>query len=103
MEEGLRCEGAVEVALRPCVPQSDQRHGQRDQVRVIRGRQIVGLREDASKLVDARDGILKGFDFTPEEGNAIIMAARAHWFEGEEASPEAAPAEEAGEQPAASS
>jgi N utilization substance protein A len=55
------------------------------------------------ELVDARDGILKGFDFTPEEGNAIIMAARAHWFEGEEAPPEAAPAEEAGEQPAASS
>ena len=55
------------------------------------------------ELVDTRDGILKDFDLTAEEGNAIIMAARAHWFEGEETPPEAAPADEAGEQPAASS
>jgi len=50
------------------------------------------------ELVDPRDGILKDFDLSDEEGNAIIMAARAHWFEGEEAAP--APATETAEQPA---
>jgi N utilization substance protein A len=50
------------------------------------------------ELVDPREGILKDFDLSDEEGNAIIMAARAHWFEGEEDAP--APATETAEQPA---
>ena len=37
----------------------------------------------ADELVDAKDGILKEFDLTADDANAIIMAARAHWFEDE--------------------
>ena len=39
----------------------------------------------ADELTDEKDGILKGFGLSLEEANAIIMAARAHWFEGEAA------------------
>ncbi len=38
------------------------------------------------------DGVLAQYGFTEEQGNEIIMAARAHWFEDED---EAAPAAEA--------
>ncbi|MEP2988527.1 MAG: transcription termination factor NusA [Parasphingorhabdus sp.] len=38
------------------------------------------------------DGVLAQYGFTEEQGNEIIMAARAHWFEDEE---DAAPAAEA--------
>jgi transcription termination/antitermination protein NusA len=31
-----------------------------------------------------RNGMLKDFPLTEEDGNRIIMAARAHWFEDEE-------------------
>jgi N utilization substance protein A len=37
----------------------------------------------ADELTDEKDGILKGFDLSLEDANAIIMAARAHWFDGE--------------------
>jgi N utilization substance protein A len=37
----------------------------------------------ADELVDAKDGILKEFDLSADDANAIIMAARAHWFEDE--------------------
>ncbi len=40
------------------------------------------------------DGVLAQYGFTEEQGNEIIMAARAHWFEDED-EPEAAPAAEA--------
>ncbi|MEM1019156.1 MAG: transcription termination factor NusA, partial [Pseudomonadota bacterium] len=36
------------------------------------------------ELVDKREGVLGAFELSEEEGNAIIMAARAHWFEDEE-------------------
>ncbi|MGH7184950.1 MAG: helix-hairpin-helix domain-containing protein, partial [Pseudomonadota bacterium] len=35
------------------------------------------------ELVDSGDGILRGTGLTEKEANAVIMAARAHWFEGE--------------------
>jgi len=38
----------------------------------------------ADELTDAKDGILKDFELTTEDANAIIMAARAHWFQDEE-------------------
>ena len=38
----------------------------------------------ADELTDAKDGILKDFELSTEDANAIIMAARAHWFEDEE-------------------
>ncbi|MFC5417084.1 transcription termination factor NusA [Dongia soli] len=37
----------------------------------------------ADELTDDKDGILKDFDLSLDEANAVIMAARAHWFEGE--------------------
>ncbi|MHB9881197.1 transcription termination factor NusA [Pacificimonas sp. ICDLI1SI03] len=43
------------------------------------------------ELVSKRDGILKGYDLGEDEGNRIIMAARAHWFDDEDAE-SAAPA-----------
>jgi N utilization substance protein A len=36
------------------------------------------------ELVDSEDGILRGTGLTEKEANAVIMAARAHWFEGEQ-------------------
>jgi len=41
------------------------------------------------------DGVLAQYGFTEEQGNEIIMAARAHWFEDEEEAAPAAEAEEA--------
>jgi transcription termination/antitermination protein NusA len=37
----------------------------------------------ADELTDAGDGILKDFGLSMEDANAIIMAARQHWFEDE--------------------
>jgi N utilization substance protein A len=37
------------------------------------------------ELVGKRDGILKEHGISEEDGNRIIMAARAHWFDGEDA------------------
>ena len=33
------------------------------------------------ELVAKRDGILKAFGLSDDDGNRIIMAARAHWFD----------------------
>jgi N utilization substance protein A len=38
----------------------------------------------ADELTDEKDGILKTFEMSLEDANAIIMAARAHWFDGED-------------------
>ncbi len=35
------------------------------------------------ELVSKRDGVLKDYDLGDDEGNRIIMAARAHWFDDE--------------------
>jgi N utilization substance protein A len=37
------------------------------------------------ELVSKRDGLLKDFGLSDEDGNNIIMAARKHWFEDEDA------------------
>jgi len=37
------------------------------------------------ELVSKRDGLLKDFALSDEDGNAIIMAARKHWFDDEDA------------------
>ena len=37
----------------------------------------------ADELTDDKDGILKDFGLTTDDANAIIMAARAHWFDDE--------------------
>jgi N utilization substance protein A len=37
------------------------------------------------ELVDKKDGILRGHDLSRADAEAMIMAARAHWFEGDQA------------------
>jgi N utilization substance protein A len=39
----------------------------------------------SDELIDGTDGILKDFNLPEAAANAIVMAARAHWFEGEDA------------------
>jgi len=41
--------------------------------------------ETATKRTEDKGGILADFSLTEEQGNEIIMAARAHWFEDEDA------------------
>ena len=49
----------------------------------------------ADELTARDDGLLRQFDLSEEEANAIIMAARAHWFDDEPAAAgDGAPAQE---------
>jgi len=41
--------------------------------------------EDAPKRPEDKGGVLGEYNLSEEQGNEIIMAARAHWFEDEEA------------------
>ena len=50
----------------------------------------------SDELIDPAEGALKGYRLSEDDANAIIMAARAHWFEGEEDAP--AEAEDASEE-----
>jgi N utilization substance protein A len=45
------------------------------------------------ELVSKGSGVLKDFGLSDDDGNRIIMAARAHWFEDEVATAEDAPAD----------
>jgi len=38
----------------------------------------------SDELNDPEEGILRQYELTEDEANAVIMAARAHWFEDEE-------------------
>ncbi|RZM12164.1 MAG: transcription termination/antitermination protein NusA [Sphingomonas sp.] len=49
--------------------------------------------EDAPKRPEPKGGILAEYGLSDEQGNEIIMAARAHWFEDEPAAAEEATAE----------
>ena len=40
--------------------------------------------EDAPKRPEDKGGVLGEYGLSDEQGNEIIMAARAHWFEDEE-------------------
>lgn len=48
------------------------------------------------ELTNSEDGVLKDFGLSEEEANALIMAARAHWFDDE---PEGAAEEPVAEEP----
>jgi N utilization substance protein A len=55
---------------------------------VALGEASVKSRDDladlaSDELVDAEEGILRDFAMSEEEANAVIMAARAHWFADE--------------------
>jgi N utilization substance protein A len=45
--------------------------------------------ENAPKRAEDKGGLLSEYGLTEEQGNEIIMAARAHWFEDEDAAPSA--------------
>ena len=45
------------------------------------------------ELVAKGNGILRDFGLSEEDGNRIIMAARAHWFTDEDTVGEDAPAD----------
>jgi len=45
--------------------------------------------ENTQSRPDDKGGILAEYGLSDEQGNEIIMAARAHWFEDEDATPEA--------------
>ena len=51
-------------------------------------------RAETSKRAEDKAGILADYSLTEEQGNEIIMAARAHWFEDEPAAAPAPAAEE---------
>jgi N utilization substance protein A len=44
-------------------------------------------RAETSKRTEEKAGVLADYALTEEQGNEIIMAARAHWFEDEPAAP----------------
>ncbi len=46
----------------------------------------------SDELIDREDGVLRDFDLGEDEANALIMAARAHWFEDADDGEEGAPA-----------
>jgi len=46
-------------------------------------------RKDRHKRVEDKPGVLAAFNLSEEQGNEMIMAARAHWFEDEEEAPKA--------------
>ena len=52
-------------------------------------------RRNDTRKVEDKGGVLGDYGLTEEQGNEIIMAARAHWFEDEDEAP--APAEAAPE------
>jgi len=45
----------------------------------------VDQRRRRSETSEDKGGVLAEYGLSEEQGNEIIMAARAHWFEGEEA------------------
>lgn len=52
--------------------------------------------ENAPQRAEDKGGVLGEYGLTEEQGNEIIMAARAHWFEDEPAAAEAADEQPAG-------
>jgi N utilization substance protein A len=54
----------------------------RDQLAELAGYELSGSEEEGEV------GVLQEFGITEADGNAIIMEARAHWYEGEEAAGE---------------
>jgi hypothetical protein len=47
----------------------------------------IGRREPSNRAED-KGGVLAEYGLSEEQGNEIIMAARAHWFEDETSAPE---------------
>ncbi len=67
----------------------------RDQLAELAGYELSGSEEEGEV------GVLQEFAITESEGNAIIMEARAHWYQDDEAEEEAAGDADEGEEKAA--
>ena len=53
---------------------------------LIQRKRVEPRRREPSTRPEDKGGILADFALSEEQGNEIIMAARAHWFEDEDAS-----------------
>jgi len=62
---------------------------------LVARRRIEPRRRPENIRPDDKGGVLAEYALTDEQGNEIIMAARAHWFEDEEAAVEAGEGEDA--------
>ena len=60
-----------------------------------RRRNDAGKRDNRGERLEDKGGVLGEYGLTEEQGNEIIMAARAHWFDDEPAAAVPAQAEEA--------
>jgi N utilization substance protein A len=60
---------------------------------LIQKKRVEPRRREPSTRPEDKGGILAEYGLTEEQGNEIIMAARAHWFEDEPKTEEAADAE----------
>ena len=45
---------------------------------------VLALWRKSKRTSEDKGGVLASFSLTEEQGNEIIMAARAHWFEDED-------------------
>src|SRR6185295_12193243 len=54
---------------------------------LIQKKRVEPRRREPSNRPEDKGGILSDYGLTEEQGNEIIMAARAHWFEEEEKAP----------------
>ena len=62
---------------------------------LIQKKRIEPRRREPSNRPEDKGGVLADYGLTEEQGNEIIMAARAHWFEDEAPSQSAENTEEA--------
>ena len=62
---------------------------------LIQKKRVEPRRREPSNRPEDKGGILSDYSLTEEQGNEIIMAARAHWFEDEQPAQSTANAEEA--------
>src|SRR5690606_38611266 len=60
---------------------------------LVQKKRVEQRRRQESNRPEDKGGILADYGLTDEQGNEIIMAARAHWFEDEPATEEDAVAE----------
>jgi transcription termination/antitermination protein NusA len=65
---------------------------------LIQKKRVEPRRREPSTRPEDKGGILAEYGLSEEQGNEIIMAARAHWFEDEEPKPVAEEDAVAGEE-----
>jgi N utilization substance protein A len=64
---------------------------------LVQKKRVEPRRREPSNRPEDKGGVLAEYGLTDEQGNEIIMAARAHWFEDEEAPAKDTKPEEGGE------